>query len=53
MPRRGHVKEVVTICQYRTVLYRTGVKYSTVPSEAYRNVPKNADNLRTCVGVWP
>ena len=43
----------VTICQYRTVLYRTGVKYSTVPSVAYRNLPKNADNLRTGVGLSP
>ena len=24
----------VTICQYRTIPYRTGVKYSTVPSES-------------------
>ena len=30
--------------------YHTGVKYSTVPSEAYQNLPKNSDNLRTGVG---
>ena len=30
---------------YHTVPYR--VKYSTESSEAYRNLPENADNLRT------
>ena len=30
---------------YHTVPYQ--VKYSTESSEAYRNLPENADNLRT------
>ena len=33
---------------YRTVPYQ--VKYSTISPEAYRNIPKSADNLRTYVG---
>ena len=30
-----------------SVLFCTRVEYSSVPSEAYQNLPKNADNLRT------
>ena len=39
----------VTICQYRTVPYQGKIQYCTIGST--RNLPKNADNLRTGEGL--